>query len=111
MSVHEAVVGAVKLIGYQSYSFAPATEFLATMTTTKVDYILADVHMPVMKGLELQRWLKRNHVSIPLILATSFPDDHIRLQSFAEGAVGFLIKPFSPDQLREAFRAALKVAP
>ena len=50
--------------------------------------------MPGMSGLDLQRHLADHGNRVPVILITAFPQDYVRRQAEAEGAVGFFAKPF-----------------
>jgi FixJ family two-component response regulator len=55
--------------------------------------------MPGLNGLELQSRLAAMGRRIPIIFVTAFPHEQVRLRALKAGAVGFLSKPFSDDNL------------
>jgi FixJ family two-component response regulator len=64
--------------------------------------------MPGMSGPELQQELKRRGREIPIIFITGQRDDTIRARVLKQGALGFLLKPFSDTALLAAIKTALK---
>lgn len=66
------------------------------------DIIITDIMMPEYDGLEMIRDIRKstllNH--IPVIIVTAKSDDAHKLQGFDSGADAYLIKPFSPDELK-----------
>jgi FixJ family two-component response regulator len=65
--------------------------------------------MPGMSGLDLQRQLAASDRDIPIIFITAHgSDERIRARALRDGAVAYLIKPFSEDALLKAVNAALK---
>ena len=64
--------------------------------------------MPGMSGPELQQDLKRRGREIPIIFITGQRDDTIRARVLKQGALGFLLKPFSDTALLAAIKTALK---
>ena len=64
--------------------------------------------MPGMSGPELHRELERRGQDIPVIFITGQRDEAIRAQVLKQGAVGFLLKPFSDEALLAAIKTALQ---
>jgi FixJ family two-component response regulator len=64
--------------------------------------------MPGMSGPELHQELKRRGAEMPVIFITGQKDETIRSRVLAQGAAGFLIKPFSDTALLAAIKTALK---
>lgn len=73
------------------------------------DLVISDIHMPDINGLELVRFLRggERYASVAVLLITSQGASTDRDRGMALGADGFLQKPFSPEELREAARVAL----
>ena len=61
-----------------------------------------------MNGLQLQSQLAAAGCRIPIIFITAYDDKESRQQAMQAGAVAFLGKPFSDEQLLQALRAALR---
>jgi FixJ family two-component response regulator len=52
-----------------------------------------------LNGLDLQNFLRSKGHSTPVIFVTAYPNDKHRQQALAEGAVGFLTKPYDERSL------------
>jgi FixJ family two-component response regulator len=63
--------------------------------------------MPGMDGLELQRNLASANRRVPIIFISARANQEEQVQAISEGAVDFLLKPFSEDALLNAIQAAL----
>jgi len=70
------------------------------------DLVLLDINMPETNGLELGYELRYHQQDLAIIFQTAY-DEHA-LKAFDIGAVGYLIKPFSTQQLKQSIeRVAL----
>jgi FixJ family two-component response regulator len=88
-------------------AFASAEEFLASPASRCAACLIADVQMPGMSGLDLQRHLSESGSHMPVILITAFPRDHLRQQAEADGAFGFFAKPFDGGLMIACIERAL----
>lgn len=106
--VREATRGLVRSLGFAAATFTSAEKFLQSGGAESASCIIADIRMPGLSGLELQQHLISQGHRIPIIFMTAFPDDRIRASALANGAVGFLAKPFKEASLINCIEAALK---
>jgi FixJ family two-component response regulator len=88
-------------------TFASAEDFLASQACGAAACLITDVQMPGMSGLDLQRHLAGSGNSMPVILITAFPQDHLRRQAEADGAFGFFAKPFDGRLMIDCIERAL----
>jgi two-component system, LuxR family, response regulator FixJ len=88
-------------------TYASASAFLAAATSLG-GCVLTDVRMPEIDGLELQLRLAQQDLRLPVIVMTGQADIPIAVRAMKAGAVDFLEKPFSDEQLLEAVRRALE---
>jgi two-component system response regulator FixJ len=79
--------------------YESAEAFLEDMSVTKPSCIVADVRMPGMTGLELQRELKYRNSEAPLILISGHADVSMAVQALKEGAFDFFEKPYDGERL------------
>lgn len=66
------------------------------------DVIITDIMMPEYDGLEMIRDIRNSELlnHIPVIIVTAKSDDAHKLQGLDSGADAYLVKPFSPDELK-----------
>jgi signal transduction histidine kinase len=66
------------------------------------ELIVSDVMMPEMSGDQLVTEIRRRHAldGVPILLLTAKADDELRVRLLRAGAQDYLMKPFSPDELR-----------
>lgn len=105
-SVREALPDLLKQFGFSTRAFSSAEEFLANNSVGEVRCLILDIAMPGVTGLDLQRELKHRGHQIPIIFVTAQRDETIGVQAFEQGAVAFLLKPFSDTDLLSALNAA-----
>jgi FixJ family two-component response regulator len=69
--------------------------------------LVVDVEMPGMGGLELQERLREQGSILPILFVSGCPNERIVRKAIEAGAVDFLAKPISSDQLIGAINAAM----
>jgi FixJ family two-component response regulator len=106
-SVRKSLQGLVRSAGFAVKVFASAEEFLNSDHLRDTRCLILDVRMPAMNGLELQRLLVGAAIEIPVIFITAHGDESARSQALRDGAVDYLLKPFSEEALLGAIHAAL----
>ena len=106
-SMRQSLPQLLEAIGIQAATFASAREFLDSGRAAMTSCLILDVAMPEMSGPELQRELTRRGQPLPIIFISGRTDEAIREQLLARGAVAYLLKPFSFQQLQAALEQAL----
>jgi two-component system response regulator TtrR len=76
-------------------TFATAAEFIAAYGNDEPGCLVLDVRMPGMSGLELQEYLRRRGIEIPIVFVTGHPDVPTAVSAMKGGAMDFIQKPFS----------------
>jgi FixJ family two-component response regulator len=107
-SMRESLPDLIREFGFAARAFSSAEEFLSSGSADQTSCLILDVAMPVMSGPELQQELKRRGEEIPTIFVTGQMDETIRARVLEQGAVGFLLKPFSDAALLAAIKSALE---
>ena len=92
----------IKLVG-EAHS---GEEALALCGQIQPDVVLMDMMMPGMDGVETTQALKEQYPDIQVLALTSFHDPNLVQGVMQAGAVGYLLKGASMDELAEAIRAA-----
>ena len=92
--------------GYGVVTAHDGQEALARLEGETFDLVLLDVIMPGVNGFQLCRSLRRDprYVGLPIVLVTSKREDFDRYWGLKQGADGYIVKPFSSEQLLAAVR-------
>lgn len=72
------------------------------------DVVLMDVQMPILDGVAATRQLKRKVPNCHVIMLTTFDDDEYVFEGLRAGALGYLLKDTSSENLLNAIRAAAR---
>ena len=71
------------------------------------DVVVSDYRMPDMTGIEVEQEIIRRDPSAKVIIVSGFGGCDTALEAMNRGATDFLRKPFAPEALRDAVRAAI----
>ena len=105
-SVRRSLQRLIRAIGFQVETFPSAIDFLNEGKLQAFGCVIADVRMPVMSGLDLQKQLNASGIRLPILFMTAHEDPDVEMQALKEGAYAFLQKPFSAPSLIDAINLA-----
>lgn len=111
---HELVrAGLVELLGTAEDidvvgTAADGAEALEVVSELQPEVVLMDLSMPGVGGIAGTRSLLAEHPTIRVVVLTSFSDSSEVLGALDAGAIGYLLKDASPDELRGGVRAAAR---
>lgn len=96
--------GYIRSILREQYSVLEAAngeEALHILSSNPVDFIISDLMMPVMDGIELSRKVKETFAisHIPFLMLTAKTSQEARLESYRMGVDEYLLKPFDETLL------------
>ncbi|MEP9379369.1 response regulator [Aquabacter sp. CN5-332] len=106
-AVRTAIGSLVRSLGFRASTFASADAFLHSERVHDTSCLITDIQMPGLSGIELQARLRAESNAVPIIFITAFPEERIRRQVMAAGAVGFLSKPFDGGAIIDCIERAL----
>ncbi len=100
-SVRQMVNFTLEGAGYEVVHAVDGREALEFARLHPVDLVLTDVNMPRMDGLTLIKELRAlpSYRYTPMLVLTTESSPDKKMQGKQVGATGWIIKPFSPDQL------------
>lgn len=73
--------------------------------------VVLDQRMPGMLGLDVLREIKARTTAVPVVMVTAYPSIDLAIDAMRLGATDFVRKPLTPDILRAAIDAAMRVRP
>ncbi len=81
-------------------------EALALCEEKRPDIVLMDLLMPIMDGITATRLIHQALPDVQIIALTSFGEERLIKEVIAAGAIGYLFKKVSADDLANAIRSA-----
>ena len=106
-AVRDSLSVLLESCAYQVRAFGLAQEFLDAAPALPPGCLIADIRMPEMDGLELQRCLSERSLSFPLIVITGHGDVPLAVRAMKAGALDFIEKPFSSQAILGSVATAL----
>jgi FixJ family two-component response regulator len=108
LAVREALGDLLRSVDYQVALYPSAADFLEVELPDAPACLVVDVRLPGTSGLELQAYLARINVGLPVILMTGFGDIPMTVRAMKLGAVDFLTKPIRNQDLLDAVAVAIR---
>jgi|HubBroStandDraft_1064217.scaffolds.fasta_scaffold416504_2 FixJ family two-component response regulator len=105
--VRESIKSLLESAGYAPLVFPSGEEFLQSGTLAAATCVITDVRMPGMDGIELQRRIRLERPTLPVILISAHYNAEVRQIAISEGAVDVLYKPFDAAELLKIIQSAL----
>jgi len=106
-AVRDGLSGLLDAGGYTCRTFSSAQDFLQAAPTLRHGCLIADIRMPGMDGLELQRRLVEQSLPFPLIVVTGHGDVPLAVRAMKAGALDFIQKPFGAKAILESTKNAM----
>jgi len=95
--------------GYHTLSASTGEEGLELATTLRPDVILVDLELPDTTGLKVIEELNRRGITIPTIMITGYGSEGTAARALRLGAQGYLVKPFTTEEVLSNVEKALVV--
>lgn len=102
-TMRRIVVNALKSLGHQEVLEAGDGQEAVQKCDASVEFVITDWNMPVMGGLDLVRQLKSapDTAQIPILMVTTRSVKEDIMQAAQAGVSGYILKPFTPQTLKE----------
>jgi two-component system, LuxR family, response regulator FixJ len=94
--------------GYETRVFRSGSEFLQAAPFLPFGCLIVDLQMPEIDGLQLVERLKARKIEFPLVVITGFGNVTIAVKAMRAGALDFVEKPFSNEQIFSSIELALE---
>ena len=101
-----------EILGTVNYRITTAhdgEEGLKKLKAGDFDMVITDIRMPRMDGMTLIKKIREDiSTDIPVIVTTGHGTIEITIESLKHGAQGFIMKPFTPKELRDTVEDTLR---
>jgi FixJ family two-component response regulator len=105
--VRRALERLIRSARLDAETFPTGDEFLETLPDHRPDCLVLDLHMPKVDGFQVQAWLARASLRIPVIVITGHDTPDAQARAMKGGAVAYFRKPVDGDALLDAIATAL----
>ena len=110
-AVRKTLESFLKSVGFRISLYSRAEDFFLVLPRDAPDCLILDIRLEGMSGPDLQRELLGAGYSIPIVFITANATEAVQRRVMADGAIDFLLKPFSEEDLLAAIRKALNHMP
>ena len=108
-TMREGVAQVVRRMGHKVCATASGSEALLIFKKTPADFVITDLKMNGMDGLEVLRRIRELDPDCPTLLMTAYGTVEAAVEAMKLGAMDFLQKPFSPEVVRLKVERALEL--
>ena len=111
-TMRRIVVNALKSIGYENLVEAGDGSDALAKCDASIELVITDWNMPVMGGLEFVKGLRATaqHAKTPILMVTTRSVKENIMQAVEAGVSGYILKPFTPQVLREKIDQILSLS-
>lgn len=102
-----ALTEAIQRLGYEAVVCATGGDAVGKLRRSEFALVVTDMKMPKMDGLSFLREVRRRNSSMPVLVITGFGTVENAVESMKEGAVDYLMKPFSFDALQRTIQSVM----
>ncbi len=106
--VRRSVGFLVSILDVEVRALATAEAFLDAWRPGEPGCLILDVRMPGMSGLELQEHMKARGIDLPIVFVSGHGDIPMAVRAMRSGAIDFLTKPYSDQDLLDLIQRALR---
>ena len=96
----------LELHGYSVLCAHDCSQAMDVLEASSIDLVLTDLRMPGASGLDLVRHVRDNFRDIEVLMITGYPSIETAIKAVRHGAVNYLPKPFTDDELYGAIEEA-----
>ena len=105
-AVRRSLALLLRSFGHVTRLYASAEALLGKLEGLEPGCVIADIRMPGMDGIAMQKVLARQQPDLPVVMVTGFADVALAVQAMKSGAMDFIEKPYSDQDILQAVTAA-----
>ncbi|KXN98629.1 Fis family transcriptional regulator [Aequorivita aquimaris] len=94
-------------LNYHTYKAVSVKEAVAILRDTEIDLLITDLKMPEVDGFQLIQFASEHYPNMPKLVVTGYPSVQDALSAIKSGAVDYLVKPFTKEELKQGVLKSL----
>jgi DNA-binding NtrC family response regulator len=91
-------------------ALADSTRAMETISAGSFDLLLLDMDMPVVSGMDVLRWIRKEHPGVAVVVITGVGDVELAVEAMKLGAFDYLCKPVNTERLVACLDRAMEGA-
>ena len=92
---------------FHSYKAASVVEAIDILKFNAVDLLITDLQMPGIGGMELIKYVEEHFPKVPKLVITGYPSIDGALNAMKSGALDYIVKPFTAEELQHSVEKSL----
>ncbi len=92
---------------FHCYKAASVVEAINILKFNAVDLLITDLQMPAINGMELIKYVEEHFPKVSKLVITGYPSIDGALTAIKSGALDYLVKPFTSEELKNALERLL----
>ena len=112
-TMRRIVINTLNKLGYKEcHEAGNGREGMDKLSVTQVDMVITDWNMPEMSGIDFIRAVRANEITrkLPILMMTTNAAEDDIVEAMKAGVNNCVVKPFTPDTIKEKIEAALRAA-
>ncbi|MCF7869460.1 MAG: sigma-54 dependent transcriptional regulator [Candidatus Cloacimonetes bacterium] len=93
--------------GYKVFTTADVPNAIQILSSIRIDLVITDLKMPGINGIELIKHVRQNNKDSEIIMITGYPTIESAVEAVKIGALDYLTKPFTEQELLKTVKKAL----
>jgi len=106
-AVRDSLMLMIEQEGIRVETYNNGEDFLSDCQNGTYGCAILDIRMPGMDGMQLQQELNRRNIKLPIVFLTGHGDIPLSVKAVKTGAVDFLTKPVTRENLLSSVKSAL----
>ncbi|WPO78471.1 sigma-54 dependent transcriptional regulator [Flavobacterium sp. KACC 22761] len=98
----------IKTLHYHTYKASSVNEAIDVLKNHSIDLLITDLNMPEVNGIELLKYSEEHFPDVSKLVITGMPSIDNAVNSLKSGALDYLIKPFTAEELSNVIQNSLK---
>lgn len=94
-------------MGLTPFTANNVVDAIEVLEHSPVDLVITDLNMPEVSGIQMVRYMGEHFPHIPVLVITGYPKLEDAVQVMKLGAVEYIVKPFTQEELRDAVERVL----
>ncbi|WP_309241960.1 response regulator transcription factor [Brevibacillus daliensis] len=108
VSISKLIQFNLEKAGYEVVTAFDGNQALAMVHEEKPDFIILDLMLPYMDGLDVCKTLRQERIETPILILTAKEDELDKILGLELGADDYITKPFSPREVVARVKAILR---